>query len=244
MTIHGRGLDTNNAAILAEVAGLNGDAMRGTNNAALASVLGALNNAGADGAVTDTDTAIAYIKQLVTNTRSLEEVATTGLLGVNNSIAYKVHEIERHLHGWDRRYGVAVTPSATHKMDSISAGNGVVAFRTDAGTSDWGDFTQVIGSGDTVLPFDFHNLAITAAEGANKTWFIQMGYGPSGLEMIANGTYSEIVFTPQSVNGRPVSLPVMARRAAAGSLGWVRCLCISTDTHWLDFYIGMHFYEG
>ena len=40
--------------------------MVGTNNAALASVLGALNNVAAEGAVTDIDTAMQYIKQLVT----------------------------------------------------------------------------------------------------------------------------------------------------------------------------------
>jgi len=237
-------LTTEVAAIQAEVDALDGDAMRGTDNAALASVLGALNDAGAGGAVTDTDTAIAYIKQLVTNTNKIDSVATDGLLGVNNSLAYRVGEIERHLHGWDRRYGVAVTPSATHKMDSISVGNGVVPFRIDAGTSDWGSFVQVVGSADTALRFDFHNLAIVAAEGANKTWFIQLGFGATGADMITDGTYSELVFTPQSVNGRPASLPSMSRRAAAGSLGWARCLCRDTDTHWLDFYIGMHFYEG
>jgi len=39
--------------------------MRGTNNAALASVLGALDNAAAAGEVTDADTIMAYIKQLI-----------------------------------------------------------------------------------------------------------------------------------------------------------------------------------
>jgi len=39
--------------------------MRGTDNAALASVLGALNNAAAAGEVTDADTIMAYIKQLI-----------------------------------------------------------------------------------------------------------------------------------------------------------------------------------
>ena len=244
MAIHGRGANVDVATILTEVAGLDGAAMRGTDNAALAAVLGALNNAGADGAVTDTDTAIAYIKQLVTNTRTLEEVATTGLLGVNNSIAYKVHEIERHLHGWERRYGVAVAADATHKMDPISDGNAVVPFRIDAGTSDWGDWVQVIGSADTVLSFDFHNIMVVAAEGANKTWFLQFGIGATGAGMLTDETYSELVFTPQSVNGRPTSIPSMSEKAPAGSLGWARCLCRDTDTHWLDFYIGMHFYEG
>ena len=65
MAIANRGLNPDVATILTEVAGLDGDAMRGTDNAALASVLGALNTAEADGAVTDTDVVMAYIKQMV-----------------------------------------------------------------------------------------------------------------------------------------------------------------------------------
>ena len=65
MTGQSRGQDSDIALILAEVLGLDGDAMRGTDNAALASVLGALNTAEADGAVTDTDVVMAYIKQMV-----------------------------------------------------------------------------------------------------------------------------------------------------------------------------------
>ena len=68
MAIHGRGSNADVSAILTEVAGLDGEAMRGTDSAALASVLGALNSAEASGAVTTTDVAMAYIKQIVTNT--------------------------------------------------------------------------------------------------------------------------------------------------------------------------------
>ena len=244
MTLQNRGQNVDVSSILTEVAGLDGAAMRGTDNAALASVLGALNTAEADGAVTNADVIMAYIKQLVTNTRTLEEVASTGLLGVVDSLAYKVAEIRSHHHGWERRYGVAVAADATHKMDPISDGNAVVPFRIDAGTSDWGDWVQVIGSADTVLSFDFHNIMVVAAEGANKTWFLQFGIGATGAGMLTDETYSELVFTPQSVNGRPTSIHSMSDKAPAGSLGWARCLCRDTDTHWLDFYIGMHFYEG
>ena len=46
-------------------------AQRGTDNAALASVLGALNDTAAAGAVTDTDTGMAYIKQIVTDVEAI-----------------------------------------------------------------------------------------------------------------------------------------------------------------------------
>ena len=52
-------------AIHADVTGLNGDAMRGTDNAALASVLGVLNDAAAAGDPTNSDTAMQYLKQVL-----------------------------------------------------------------------------------------------------------------------------------------------------------------------------------
>jgi hypothetical protein len=56
--------------------------MRGTDNAALASVLGALNDATAADAPTDVDTAMAYLKQLVT---LLLLVPTTAMRGTDNA---------------------------------------------------------------------------------------------------------------------------------------------------------------
>jgi len=69
--------------IVVDVTGINGDsipAMVGTDNAALASVLGALDTAAAAGAVTTEDAAMAYIKQCVTR---LEEIVidVTGING-------------------------------------------------------------------------------------------------------------------------------------------------------------------
>ncbi len=53
------------AAILADTTGLNGDVMRGTDNASLASVVGALADAASADEVTSADTLMQYIKQLI-----------------------------------------------------------------------------------------------------------------------------------------------------------------------------------
>lgn len=53
------------AAILVDTTGLDGDAMRGTDSAALASVVGALTDAAAAGEVTTSDTLMQYLKQLI-----------------------------------------------------------------------------------------------------------------------------------------------------------------------------------
>ncbi len=80
------------AAIKAEVEGLAGAAMRGTDNAALASVLGALDTAGATGAVSDAKLAMAYLKQLVTQLLETDGVADniktkTDLIGASVALS-------------------------------------------------------------------------------------------------------------------------------------------------------------
>lgn len=74
-------------AIADAVAAIPTTAMRGTDNAALASVLGALTDAAASGAVTDTDTAMAYIKQLVT---AIQLIPTTAMRGTDNAFLASV----------------------------------------------------------------------------------------------------------------------------------------------------------
>jgi hypothetical protein len=69
-------------AIAAALAAIPVTPMRGTDNAALASVLGALNNAAAADAVTDTDTAMAYLKQAIT---LLLAIPTTAMRGTDSA---------------------------------------------------------------------------------------------------------------------------------------------------------------
>lgn len=83
--------DTDSLEAISEaVAAIPTTAMRGTDNAALASVLGALNNAAAADAVTDTDTAMAYIKQLVTAGIARDLVIA--------DLVTETETIENHLH--------------------------------------------------------------------------------------------------------------------------------------------------
>jgi hypothetical protein len=88
-------------AALMLIAAIPTTAMRGTDNAALASVLGALDTAAATGAVTDSDPAMAYIKQLVTSENKVlcsmdfwsapvEEVSVDGDAGTLAAIATTV----------------------------------------------------------------------------------------------------------------------------------------------------------
>ena len=46
--------------------------------------------------------------------------ATVGLLGVTNSLAYRVHEIEKHFHNRERWIGISGDQSGTDWSDSVS----------------------------------------------------------------------------------------------------------------------------
>ena len=64
------------------------------------------------------------------NPAQMDHAATLGLLGTVDSLAYRVHEIERHLHSSGSWFGIAGTPSATHKADRIGTCAG--PFQLDA----------------------------------------------------------------------------------------------------------------
>jgi len=181
-------------------------------------------------------------------TNRIDVEATNGLAGVRNSLAYRTHEIERHFHSRERWLGAAVTPSGeTHVADHI--GTSKTAFQIDAGNDDWGAWVQVLGSEDTPvisgsLYFDPHRIIVTAVERANQVYFVQLAQGTSGSVALSAGAYSDTVVQLTSTAPRAQPFVVQARRIAAGTKGWVRCLCVGQNTGTMSFYFGIHEYEG
>lgn len=182
----------------------------------------------------------------VTDAMKLDSAATDGLTGVSNSLAYRVHEIERHLHSAGSWFEVAAVPNLTaHAADRI--GDGAGAFQIDAGNDDWGTWVQILGSSDTPARtggayFDPHQFIVEAAEKA-ATYFIQIGRGASGAAALTAGTYTEFIYSA-TVQKDTGIIKVQSGRAPAGSLLWARCMAPGEDTATLDFYFGIHEYEG
>lgn len=178
----------------------------------------------------------------------IDDFATNGLTGVVDSLAYRMHTTERHHHHFERWFGAAAVPNGTiHVADSVLTNPS--AFQIDAGNDDWGAWVQVLGSADTPaiadkVEYDLHQIDFVAVERANTTYLFQIGYGASGAAALTAGTYTERVFRPQSVQGRPAPIPLETRRQDVGTLAWMRCLAQGADTGTLDFFIGDHEYEG
>ena len=177
----------------------------------------------------------------------IDFLRTNGLLGVNNSLAYRTHEIERHFHSNERWFGAAVVPAGTtHVADRI--GVGVVAFTIDAGNNNWGNWLQVLGSTDTPadpgnVEMDAHRLLVTNAE-RNATYFVQFAAGVTGVAGLAALTFTEITFQPLSNQIDSAPLNMQSRRALCGTNIWARCMCPLQDTAQLSFFVAIHEYEG
>lgn len=200
------------------------------------------------GVLTDIESALVDLNTLLGYCVEIDGAATDGLLGVADSLAYRAAEVERHLHSYERWFGLAAVPvGETHVADGVLANPS--PFRIDAGNDTWGAWVQVLGSTDTPVNvgdayFDLHRVEIVGVETANVTYFIQVASGESGAAALAAGTYTEFVFRPQSANGRPAPVEMQDRRVAVGTKVWMRNLAKGENTAYLDLYVGVHSYEG
>ncbi len=239
--IHNPGESPNIPIILAEVAGLDGDAMRGTDDAALAAVLGALDSAEASGAVTAADVVMAYIKQIVTNTNKIDSVAADGLLGTFNSLAYLVNKIERHLHSRERWLGLA----------GASEGFAPYALPVgDAGT--FGAWTEILDAADTPiiagsLYYDPHRILLTDVPKTKALLFMQFAWGPVAATAYSNEDYSEFYTVPEKpADGKASPIIMQLEGLPVDTLLWARAKQEGADEidGTVDFFIGIHEYEG
>jgi hypothetical protein len=171
----------------------------------------------------------------------IDDKATLGLLGTSNSLAYRVHEIERHIHSYEKWFGVAASVSGTHKADRIGAG--ILAFELDGGNTIWGSWVQILGSADTTEIYDFHKLFITDVQEI-VPYFVQIAFGADADAAVVAGTFTEFVFRANSTSSDRSEVPINTRRQAAGTLAWARCLALAKNTGTMWFYFGLPTYEG
>ncbi len=190
---------------------------------------------------------MAEILDGISDQQKIDSAVTLGLAGTNNSLAYRTHEIERHFHSYERWFETAaVANGEIHVADAIGGGSG--AFQVDANNAGWGTWVQILGSSDTPaitgdVKFDVHQITVTAAE-RNEVYFIQIAIGASGAAALAAGAYTEFVYEPLVANVSAAPSRIQMRRQDVGDKTWARCMCPGQDTATLDFFFGLHEYEG
>lgn len=179
----------------------------------------------------------------------IDDLATRGLSGTADSLAYRVGELERHFHNWERWMCVAAVPSDTHKADRIGAtATSTAAFTLTSGNDTWGAWLQILGSGDTPvvagqIKYDVHRILITTTNQV-AVWFIQLAFGASGADALTANTFCSFVYNPAGPTDKTSPIDVLTRRQANGTLAWARAWAVGANGKTISFMFGLHEYEG
>ena len=186
---------------------------------------------------------------ILADTIKIDEAATDGLLGVNNSLAYRVHEIERHLHGREKWFGVAASADAElHVADRV--GGSIAPFALLSGASNFGSWVQILGSSDTPVAdgstmFDSHRFMVTTTD-STSPFVVQIVAGESATiaASIIAEEYTEFMYVSGTNNNDSGIGDIMSSRIATGIKAWARCECVGQTAKTLNVYFGIHEYEG
>jgi len=187
----------------------------------------------------------------------IDREAVDGLVapGVRNSLAYRVHELEKHVHNNERWFGLHTSISAgVNEGENMS----VLPFVSTIGNGEtWGDWIPLLGSGDTpvvggMVAFDLHRIAISdvvnAGSDPNKhPHFVQIGMGATTGAIGLN--YTEFWNIPEK-DGKSAPIDILMPRHTAGDLMWLRHKVVNRDSQApidecaMEFYFGLHEYQG
>ena len=185
-----------------------------------------------------------------TDVNKIDAEAVDGLSGVSNSLAYKVHEIEKHFHNKARWFGKLGSQTATAWADEDS----LVMYRAISGNNVYGadanDEALIFGTDDlpfgTGVKFDAHMIFISALS-VDTPYMFRIIYGSGTMaDAITAGQYSTFpamnIVTGSKAGGVPAML-MMPRITCGTDQVWIQCKC-ATDNATADFLVGGHEYAG
>lgn len=206
-------------------------------------------NALVDTAISDIGDVQTVVDLIKTETDKIDLSAVSGLAGISNSLSYHIEEIEWHFHNREKWFGEAGTPSGeTHVADRM--GPGINPFTITAGNATWGNWVQVLGSSDTPITsgmakLDAHRFMVTATSSTNP-WIIQVITGESAdfATKLAAEAFTETPYISGTNNNDSGITDVMSIRVDDGTKVWARGCCIGANAPTIDFYFGIHEYEG
>lgn len=179
------------------------------------------------------------------DTSKIDDAATDGLSGTHDSLAYRVDEIETHIHSRERWWGATGAPDETNAIDA----NVDTPFVAVSGNDDWGTAIPICGSSDNPgisgdVYFDAHTLLVTDTDHATP-YRIRLIYGTgTSAAAISAGQWSEGMFIT-STGPFSTGLPAEGRmpRVAVGSKIWVQVWNATNGSN-VDFFWGCHSYSG
>ena len=167
---------------------------------------------------------------------------------LEQKIEQEVFEIEKHLHHYEKFFGLAGTPAGeTHRADRITLLP--EPFQLDAGNDTWGAWLQIFGSDDTPVIatnvfFDFNKILIVSHEHNTNVYALQLAYGES-TELAAKLTaenFGDDMIVTGAGNSETGPTDIDSMRVPAGQKVWLRIWAKGQNTGTLDVYPGIHEY--
>jgi len=186
-----------------------------------------------------------------TDTNKIDSLATLGLLGpISNSLAYRVHEIEKHVHSREYVYGISASQAGNdwaleNTLNHYTAISGVGTWGADANDEAkvWG--TDDVGHGSNVK-MDLHRVFVKALS-VDTPFLVRIVYGTGTMpDAITAGQMSTFIVqnnpAGNKAGGSPISIQ-MPRITMGTTKMWVQIAC-ATNNATMQFFILAHEYAG
>ncbi len=181
----------------------------------------------------------------------IDKLATLGLNGVSNSLAYRVHEIEKHFHS--REVWLGEHSSRNAEVD-CGERDVITPFQVDAGNDVYGTTPLcIIGTGDVPISagyvkLDLHRMVVVDVEAQADLDIhkVQLIWGSGTVaDAISADQISDIPpFVPERGAAFTVMEIMMPRITIGTDKVWIRHWVNGTNTGTMDFFIGIHEYVG
>ena len=178
-------------------------------------------------------------------TIKIDKKAVDGLLGVSNSLGYKVHEIEKHFHSPEFWFGddgdSTMSRANNHNAWTLTADASANTYGTEVQLSAANDFNADIEGYTAAVKIDLHKIAVTESSVNDKNYIIQFWGGETTFG--ASSFLTEVVYRTggNAAEAQPIS--VMCPRFLVGCKIWARVKC-ETGSGTLDILVGIHGYKG
>jgi len=188
---------------------------------------------------------------ILNSIKKIDSLTTNGLDGVSNSLAYRVHEIERHFHNKSRAFGKSADQSGTDwaledSLTTFQAISGAGVYGADAN-----DEAKIWGTGDATpatgdVKFDLHKiLVVTLSVDSPYVLRLVWGTGTMANAIIAE-QYSTFlvqnIVAGSKANGSEIEI-MMPRLTYGTDKLWLQTKC-GTDNATADVLVKLHGYSG
>jgi len=178
------------------------------------------------------------------NPTKIDDQSTLGLLGTSNSLAYRVHEIEKHFHSIERWYGNNLAGKMT-TADNLTPWR----MTANASANTYGTEIQLAAAGDvtdsdmgiTVVRYDIHRLAVVESSANDQTYMLQCWAGSGAFGDATLRTEIPYRTGGNAAEAQPIDCQMGRLRQTDKVWGRIKC---EAGNATMDIIIGVHAYAG